>query len=176
MTKVVDLQAYRAKAIEERGFGPWLKRFEESYGLKTRLCDLSDSTLYYLAEPGEPSSFAYYELIMGILDLGAAPEFYYLNNHNQMAVVDIHLFLADQVRFEMMRRLGWIINYAGEIFSLAEMIRNVTNVMNTCKGKPPELETSHPDYSEYIQLIPGEKEVFIRRKLQEALDTFEKRL
>ena len=84
MTKVVDLQAYRAKAIEERGFGPWLKRFEESYGLKTRLCDLSDSTLYYLAEPGEPSSFAYYELIMGILDLGAAPEFYYLNNHNHV--------------------------------------------------------------------------------------------
>jgi len=176
MTKVVDLQAYRDKAIEERGFGPWLKRFGESYGLKTRLCDLPDATLYFLAVPGEPSSFAYYELIMGILDLGAAPKFHYLDNDDQMKVVDIHLFVADQVRFEMMWRLGWIVNYAGKNFSLVDMIQDFTNVMNACKGNPPELDISHPDYADYSQLTYGDKEVFIRRKLQEALDTFKKRL
>ena len=111
MTKVVDLQSYRAKAVEQRGFGRWHKRFGESFDSSTRIVDLSDSTLFFLAQPGESSSIAYYDFIMGILDLGAAPEFHYLGNSDQMLVVDIHLFLADQVRFEMMRRLEWIRNF-----------------------------------------------------------------
>ena len=94
MTKVVDLQAYRTKALEQRGFGPWQKRFGESFNSKTRIAGLSDSTLYYLAQPGESSSIAYYEFIMGILDLGPASKFHYLGNRDQMIVVDIHLFFG----------------------------------------------------------------------------------
>jgi hypothetical protein len=89
MTKVVDLKTYRLQAQEKRGFGPWQKRFSESYDSRTRLSDLSDKTLYYLSQPGENSSNAYYELIMGILDLGSAVEFHYLDNHDQMRVVVI---------------------------------------------------------------------------------------
>jgi len=94
MTKVVDLQAYRTKAVEQRGFGPWQKRFGESFDATTRIVDLSDGTLYYLAQPGEPGSIAYYEFIMGILDLGAVPKFHYLGNRDQMMVVDSHLFFG----------------------------------------------------------------------------------
>ena len=123
MTKVVDLKTYRLQAQEKRGFGPWQKRFSESYDSRTRLSDISDKTLYYLSQPGENSSNAYYELIMGILDLGAAPKFHYLGNREQMMVVDIHLFLADQVRFEMMRRLKWIKTFEGGKYSLLNMVQ-----------------------------------------------------
>jgi hypothetical protein len=176
MDKVVDLKTYRIRALEQRGFGPWQKRFAESYDSKTRLSDLSDKTLYYLSQPGENSSNAYYELIMGILDLGAAIEFHYLSNQAQMRVVDVHLFLADQLRFEMMRRLEWILNFEGGNYSLLEMVQEFDDIKDRCRQYPPTLAQSNINYPEYTQLTDGDKEVFIRRMLQEALDTFKKRI
>jgi hypothetical protein len=176
MAKVVDLKTYRIRALEQRGFGPWRKRFPGSYDSQTRLADLSDKTLYYLSQPGENSSTAYYELIMGILDLGPADGFHYLDNRDQMQVVDIHLFLADQLRFEMMRRLEWILSFEGEKYSLLEMVREFDNIKDRCSKYPPDLAPSSIHYTEYTQLTDGDKEVFIRRRLQEALDTFRKRI
>ena len=176
MTKVVDLQTYRTKSVEQRGFGPWQKRFGEAFDSATRLEDLSDSTLYYLAQPGEPSSVAYYEVIMGILDLGPAVKFYYLDNSNQMLVVDLHLFLADQVRFEMMRRLSWITNFEGIKYSVLKMVQEFRRVKKICRANPPELAVSNAQYNEYHRLTAGDKEVFIRRMLPDALAAFEKRL
>jgi hypothetical protein len=176
MPKVVDLQTYRTRALEQRGFGPWQNRFGEPFDSTTRIVDLSDSTLYYLAQPGESSSVAYYELIMGILDLGAATKFHYLGNRDQMMVVDIHLFLADQNRFEMMRRLKWIRTFEGGKYSLLNMVREFEKVKLKCREHPPVLAESNPDYATYEKLTIGDKEVFIRRMLQEALDAFKERL
>ena len=176
MTKIVDLQTYRIRALELRGFDPWQKRFGESFDSTTRIVDLSDSTLYYLAQPGESSSVAYYEFIMGILDLGAAPKFHYLGNRDQMMVVDIHLFVADQMRFEMMRRLEWIRSFEGGKYSLLNMVQEFEKVKTKCREHPPDLSESNPDYVTYTQLTIGDKDVFIRRMLQEALDAFKERL
>ena len=176
MTKVVDLKTYRLQAQEKRGFGPWQKRFSESYDSRTRLSDISDKTLYYLSQPGENSSNAYYEIIMGILDLGLAVEFHYLDNQDQMRVVDIHLFLADQLRFELMRRLEWILSFEGVNYSLLEMVQEFEKIKNKCRERPPDLARSNSNYSAYTQLTDGDKEVFIRRMLQEALDAFKKRI
>ena len=46
MTKIVDLQEYRTRVSEQRGFSRWHKRFGEAYGQATRLRDLTDKTLY----------------------------------------------------------------------------------------------------------------------------------
>ncbi len=176
MTKIINLQLYRTIALEKRIFGPWERRFGATYGLKTRLSDLSDKVLYYLAQPGEPSSVAYYELIMGILDFGTAPNFHYLNNENKMAVVDSHLFLADQVRFEMMWRLEWIKNFEGRKFGLIELVQDFENIRAKCRENPPKLAKSNPDYHAYTRLTHGDKEIFIRQMLQKALEAFKERV
>jgi hypothetical protein len=176
MTKIINLQSYRTIALEKRIFGPWKKRFGETYGLKTLLSDLSDKVLYYLAQPGEPSSLAYYELIMGVLNFGTASNFHYLNNENKMLVVDTHLFLADQVRFEMMWRLEWIKYFEGKKFALIELVQNVQNIRTKYREKPPELAASNPDYHSYTKLTRADKEVFIRRMLQKALEAFTERV
>ena len=134
MTKVVDLQTYRTKAVEQRGFGPWQKRFHETFDSTTRLENLSDTTLYFLAQPGELSSVAYYEVIMGVLHFGDASEFYSLDNSDQMLVVDLHLFLADQVRFEMMRRLKWITGFEGIKYSILQMIQEFDRIKENCRA------------------------------------------
>jgi hypothetical protein len=176
MTKIVDLQTYRVKAVEQRGFGPWKKRFGESFDAQTGLADLSDQTLLFLAQPGEPSSVAYYEVIMGVLNLGPAAKFHYLGNMEQMLVVDLHLFLADQVRFEMMRRLGWIKDFEGLKYGIIELIQKFGVLKDNFRLNPPVLSESRPDFAEYARLTSGDKEVFIRRMLNQALDTFKKRL
>lgn len=176
MTKVVDLKSYRIRAQELKSFGAWQKRFSESYNSRTCLADISDKTLYYVSQPGENSSYAFYELIMGTLDLGPPLEFHYLDNRDQMRVVDIHLFLADQFRFEMMRRLDWILGFEGSNYSLMEMIQQFDVIKNKCRDRPPELVETRPNYAEYSQLTTGDKEVFIRRMLQEALDAFKEKM
>ena len=176
MTNVVDIQAYRAKVIEQRAFGSWEKRFGESYHINTKLSDLSDAALHFLAQPGESSAVAFYELIMGILDLGPAIKFNYLPNREQIAVVDIHLFLADQVRFEIMRRLKWLINLLCEKYGLVEMVQDFDTVKSECTGTFPELAPAHPDYPAYAQLPHSERESFIRRMLRDALESFKDRL
>jgi hypothetical protein len=176
MTKVVDLQSFRDKTLEQKCFGAWQQRFGETYGTRARASDLSDKTVFFLAQPGENSSMAFYELIMGALDLGPATKFYYLSNDDQMRVVDIHLLLADQVRFEMMRRLEWIKNLPGAQLNLIEMVRQFEKLKVQTKTSPPELNESHPDYGAYRQLARGDKEVFIRRMLRDAIDAFKKQL
>ena len=168
MTKVVNIQAYRAQILQQRTFGHWEKRFEESYSLKTRLSDLSDKTLYFLAQPGENSSIAYYELIMGILDFGPATKFNYLPNREQMQVVDIHLFLADQIRFELMHRLQWIDSFPCDQYTILDIVQHFDQVNTSCKDKHPELAPSHHDFETYSKLTRGDKNIYIRRMVQEA--------
>jgi len=139
MTKIVDLHHYRTQMVEQRAFGPWRKRFGETYDANTRLSDLSDKTLFFLAQPGEESSMAYYEIIMGVLDLGPATKFNYLASEQQMRVVDIHLFLADQMRFEMMRRLKWLDALYCQNNSFVEMVQDFERIKTSCSEKPPEL-------------------------------------
>lgn len=176
MTKVVNLKTYRIRAAEQRAFGPWCKRFGETYVKETRLSDLSGATLYFLSLPGEASAMAYYEFIMGIQDKGAALKFYYLEKAEQVAIMDIHLFLADQVRFEMMRRLGWLSGFTGRQHKLLEMVLDFDRIKSECRAYPPELAQTHPEFADYAGLAPGDKEVFIRRLLPRALETFKDRM
>ena len=176
MTKVVDLHHYRTKVVEQRAFGPWRKRFGEAYDSETRLSNLSDKTLYFLAQPGEESSVAYYEMIMGVLDFGPATKFNYLASEQQMRVVDIHLFLADQMRFEMMRRLKWLEVLPCQSFTIISMVQTYEQMRDRFKDNPPGLAPSHPGYAAYQKLATRDREVFIRQMLREALEKFEERI
>ena len=174
MAKIVDFQTYKTKKAELNAFGPWQNRFGESYNRNTMFSDLSQQVIYRLALPGEDSITAFYELIMGILGLGEASHFFCLDKKNQMTVVDIHLFIADQVRFEMMFRLGWIEKLPCENYSIIEIVTDFDMVITECRGMIPGLSKSHPDYSDYAGLVSMDKEAFIRRMLPKALEIFRK--
>ncbi len=176
MAQIVDLKSFRDKTLELKCFGPWQRRFAEVYGIDTRVSDLSDKTVFSLAQPGENSSLAFYELIMGSLGLGPAAKFYYLDNDEQMQVVDIHLLLADLVRYEMMRRLGWVGEFPAGRLSLVQVVRNFETSKHLARSSPPQLSETHAEYEVYGRLTGGDKDVFIRRLLREAIDAFKKQL
>ena len=126
--------------------------------------------------PGEKHAVAYYELIMGVLGLGGGLKFYYLNKKEQVMIMDIHLFLADQIRFEMMRRLGWLNSFPCDNFTLLKMVEDFDKVKNQTKDRHPELAKSHPDYDAYNKLTRMDKNVFIRKMFREALEVFREQL
>jgi hypothetical protein len=173
MAKIVDLITYRRRIFLDRAFGPWKKRFNEAYDLTTQLADLSNKTLLYLARPGDAGTLAFYEIIMGTLDLGTAAEFYTLDKQNQLKVVDTHLFLVDQMRFELMRRLGWVTRFPCQFHPLVKLIQDAERLKAESRGRPPELSPSHAAYAMFRDLTALDKESFIRRLLSEALDSFQ---
>lgn len=176
MSQLLDLTSYRSKMVEQRAFACWRKRFGESYGAETRFSDLSDRTLYFLSKPGEETALAYYELIMGVLGMGEAPKFYFLDEKDQLKVIDVHLFLVDQARFELMRRLGWLASFPGENYTLLEMVQAFETIKAEVRQKPPVLSRSHPEHNAYCTLIDSDKQVFIRRKIVMAIKEFATRL
>lgn len=176
MAKIVDLKTYRARIFHDRVFGPWKRRFNETYDVSSQLADLSDKTLLFLARPGDAGTLAFYEIIMGTLDLGTAAEFYALDKQDQLKVVDTHLFLVDQTRFELMRRLGWIVRFACQVHPLVKLIQDADRLKTESRGVPPELAPTHPAFTTFRELMVPDKESFIRRLLSEALESFKNRV
>ena len=172
MAKIVDLKVYRTQQFVERVFGPWKKRFNEDCDEGSALPDLSDKTLLYLAQPGDASTLGYYELIMGVLDLGKATEFYILDKGDQLKVVEAHLFLADQTRFELMRRLKWITAFSAQAATLLELIRDVEKLKVKSRENPPKLSPAHAGYEAFQALTTRDQEAFVRRLLPEAIEAF----
>ncbi len=176
MGKLLNLDEYRHNAAARRGFTPWQNRFGATFNRDTTLADIDAPILYFLALPGEKCTQAYYELIMGVLDLGPSVKFYTLEKKNQMKVTELHLFLSDLIRFEMMRRLEWVVNLACEKSTLIELILHFDALTEKGYDKPPQLSVAHPGYTKFSKLIPRDQEVFIRQLLPEALEAFSDRL
>lgn len=176
MAKILNLDEYRVKTAEQRGFTPWRKRFQTVCTRRTTPADLDDQMLYALAVPGENSTAAYFELVMGVFNLGPAARFYDLEKTEQIKVTDVHLFLADQVRFELMRRLGWVAGFPCQKIPLLELVLQSGLLSRACRERPPDLSADHPAYADYRRMVVRDREVFVRRLLGDALTAFERRL
>lgn len=176
MNKVVDLKNYRTESLNRKYFSGWRKRFNYTFTVSTRLGDIPDPILYRLAHPGDDSSYAFYELIMSVLDLGPVTKFGYLDDDDKMRVVDIHLFMADHIRFELMLRLGWLTRYRNQNEILTDLVHFSCETEKYNQHQTPELSATHPQYETFTRLIPREKDALVRRLLPHALDAFKKRL
>lgn len=172
MGEVVDLQRYREKTLERRAFYTWRKRFGETFTCNTHLGDISGKTLFWLAGPGEKSAIAYYELIFGALSLGKSNDLRFIDKDQQLRVIDLHLFLADQVRFEMMRRIGWISSYPCQAYPLIDLVMKFESVKKNSRGLYPHLSETHPRYDAFQSTSDLDKETFIRTLLPLALEEF----
>jgi len=172
MAKIIPIDEYRDLQALRAGFSHWRHCFHEDFHARTGLSELSPATLDRLAEPGDDSTTALCSLIIGFLGLGQSETFESLDSQIQSYVLDIHLFMADQIRFEMMYRLGWIDQFTGNRFALFDMVKQFERVKQACQERPPQLAKDHPAYDDYRVLIDRDKQVFIRRMLSSALEAF----
>jgi hypothetical protein len=169
MPQVIDLEEGRLLMAVKRGFRNWSGRFGESFGTKTLLSHISSKTLFHLAQGKDKGTFYLYDLIMHLQGLGSGFEFNELSPGHKMAVIDRYLFLLDRIRFECMKRLGWLEDYPGEEFTLVEMVLQFESLAPRLQSRVPLLSRDHPLYEEYALLNTLDREAFVRKLIPAAL-------
>lgn len=169
VTDVVNIEKARLATAVRRGFRNWKSQFNEDFGLETHLSDISSKTLAFLAQGKGNSTFYLYDLIMNLENMGSGFQFNELDPKGKMAVVDRYLILLDRIRFEAMKRLGWLFSYPGEELTLVEMLVQFDQVAPGLQAGIPLLSADHPAYEHFSTVSAFEKEGVIRKLIPEAL-------
>jgi hypothetical protein len=165
MAEVIQLESFKRKQAATRGFKSWSKRFGDKLDEQTRLSDLADNTLLFLISPGDQ-----------VKNLGTASDFFHLNKVEKMEVIDISIYVLDQLRFECMRRLDWLESGAGQPLPIIELVEQYPLLKGLGPASIPPLNESHPKYQVYSGLPELERETFLRKQIPEAINEFGKRL
>jgi hypothetical protein len=169
MTDVIDLEESRLLLAVKRGYRNWVSRFKEEFGLDTRLPEISTQALSHLAHGKDKGTFYLYDLIMNLHGLGSGFEFNDLRPKEKMWVIDQFLFLLDRIRFECMKRLGWLKDYPGEDLSLVELITGYDQLAPNLQANIPSLSREHPDYERFRRMNRLDQEAHIRKMIPKAL-------
>jgi hypothetical protein len=174
VAQIISLAEYKAQAAQKAVARYWHSLFKEPFNAKHKLSDFRPKTLCYLAEPGDESTTALYSLIIGFSGFSETTTFECLDSRMQNHILDIHLFLSDQIRFEMMFRLGWLEKFVGNQYSLYKMVTGFEHIQQVCLDQPPSLAKDHPDYPVFAGLFERDQQVFIRRMMVSALEAFKR--
>ena len=171
MGDLISIAAGRRRLIARRIFARWSRRFGEFFDEATRPCDLSDKTLARLIGGGEPAEVAIQELIVGVRQKGnfkTSSD----NLHEKIANLDLMLFILDQLRFEAMRRLGWIDTYPTQGVPLINIVEQYQVRFACFRLSTPALSSNHPRYAEYSGILEADRASFVRRLIPEAIRLF----
>jgi len=172
---ILELKGKRRSLTAKRGFNSWLRRFSEPFDENTSPSDLSDSTLGILIQGGEEASMPLYEFAMGVLNLGAGPRFYFMDGPPKMLVMDISLFLLDQLRFEAMKRLGWVEDHPTFHIPLLDLVQDFSTRFALIRHETPGISLEHPSHEEYEKTFEGDRGSFVRKLIPEALKIFDEK-
>lgn len=169
MAGAIDLNEARKDIAVRKGFRNWKTHFGEDFGLHTMLTDISTRSLMMLAEGRDNSTFYLLDLIMSLQNLGSGFEFNELPPKEKMRVMDSYLFLLDRIRYEWMKRLGWLDEYPGEGLSLVELVLSSEELAPRLQARTPLLSRQHPQFGEYFGMNGFQKEELVRKLIPLAL-------
>lgn len=169
MSNIIVFEKAQLEMKARKGFRNWINTFDEEFNIQTTLSLISLKTLTFLAEGRERNAFYLYDLIMNLLGIGSGFEINELNTKDKMAVINRYLFLIDRIRFEYMKRLGWLESYPGENFTLVEQVIQFEQLAPGLQARTPVLSNDHPDYDRFDKMTAFEKEELVRKLLSKAL-------
>jgi hypothetical protein len=173
VTEVVEIQKARLGMAVRKGYRNWKSQFKENFGLETHLSDLSTKTLVSLAHGKEKSTFYLLDLIMNLQNLGSGFEFSELDPKEKMAVLDRYLFLLDRIRFEFMKRLGWLDTYPGEEITVVDLILRFEQLAPRLQADTPTLSRDHAAYDDFCRMNTFGREELVRKLIPKALKHIE---
>ncbi len=167
---------YVIDSKQKRFFSPWKNRFGENLNFFSRVSDLSDKVLYLLAKPDDESAEALRELVMAVMDKGPVVKFAFLDDKQQWMIHRISMVILEQIYFEIMKRLGWIQDYACRRYSLVWLVENCGKPEEMCSRVTPVLSQSDPDFPEYIKLPWDQQKKYLESRFGKAFRSFEDKL
>jgi hypothetical protein len=172
MAVIVQLAKYREQSALRNGYHLLRCRFNQAFDAGTCLSDLAPGVLYQLSLPDDTSTQMLHAMILGFRGFRATATFDTVNFGIQIEVVDMHLFICDQIRFEMMYRLGWLEHIPVRHVPIFTLIKDWAYAQRLSRQHPPQLSRDHPDFHVYGKLIERDRQVYIRRQMPAALEAY----
>lgn len=172
MTNVIEIKDFSINRAAGRIKPIWKKHFPEDITPRTKLSDLTDKTMMTLALLSQSVGDLINEIVMTAYECGPAVKFDSLPSDMKIKVIEANLFLIDQVRWEILGRLGWVEQYAAEQYSLVELIVNNSSIKAEFKPAFPGLRKSHAHYDEFQKRRDIDGESMIRAMIPAALAAF----
>ena len=173
--EIVDMNLFSLERAVDRTRKAWAERFPEELTIETRLIDLSDRTLLELSRPGMEVMSLIHGLVMAVFGLGRPAKFDYLEPAKKLEVLDAALFLGDQIRWECLRRLGWVEAFPGREYPLVELVRDFKKIKAEFEPRFPRPLPDHPKYAEYERRLPYDGEAVLRSMIPAGLAEFSRR-
>ncbi len=169
----VSLDEYRHKKRIRTALKAINRRFRIRLDHNTKVKEIPDEVLLFLIEPGPDGLHHIYNIVMALEDMDFYGGFHKLSQFAKMRVIDLAIFFLDQLRFECMRRLGWLAPNPVADEPLVDLILKREQLIPTLP--PPRWNKNHPGYEEYKSLTSLDREVYIRKKIPEAINLFKEK-
>ena len=111
-------------------------------------------------------------MVLGVRGLGPGERYPDLEARTKLEALDVFLFLADQVRFEVMARLGWLDPGPVRGTSIMEMARDYHQLKAVAGRSPLKLTQDYPSYQQVERRMNLEPEAVVRSVIPQALAAF----
>lgn len=170
--EVVSLEQVRRDKEARAAFGRWERRLGHRPAADAALPDLPDAALHQLAELGHQATLAIYDVVLGVRGLGPGERYPDLEARQKLEALDVFLFLADQIRFEVMVRLGWLDPGPVRGAGILEMAKNYRRFQAEAGRQPLRLTKAYPSYQQVERRMGLEPEAVVRSVIPQALAAF----
>jgi hypothetical protein len=174
--QVINLAQARQDKEAKAAYGRWAKRLGHTPAHGDRLADLPPAVLAELGELGHQATLALYDVVLGVRGWGAGERYPHLEPRAKLEALDAFLFLVDQVRFELMARLGWLKPTGVSHFSLIELARDYRGIAAREGQQPLRLTEAYPAYEQVRRRLEIEPEAVVRSVIPQALAAFRREL
>lgn len=175
---VISLPGYKRKKSAQRGFREWRRLFRtfHAFDENTRWSGLPDWVILFLSEDSPEGRLTVYDLLMGALDLGSGHGFETLPGHRLMPLMDAYFIIMDQIRFECMRRLGWIEEIPWADKSIIEQVLAARDISSPFMLKTPRMTCLHPGFNKMRGEGDPDYERLLRMHIPDAIRAFTRKL
>lgn len=175
--RLSSLSDYRRRKAARRAFREWNRLFEPAQRIEenTRWADLPDRAVLFLCEELPEHRFTVYDLLMGASGLGSGYEFESLPSPKLLPLLDCYFVTMDRIRFECMRRLGWVEDpLPGAQIPIIELVLRDLKASAPFTLKNPKMTPRHPGFGK----VRGENDPdygrFLRMHVPDAIKEFRK--
>lgn len=174
MGSVIDFAGKKYDMMAREAFGPLMKRFGYTITGGTHISDLDDTVVAFFL-PVSPGIFhVIMKIVSKILFFRSADSYSLLDEapEKRTEVLSVALFIVDQIRFEAMYRLGWVLDFPTRHIPLVQLIADFYDEYHSFEKFTPSLSPLHPLYPEYEQTPTPDRASIVRKLIPELIQAF----
>ncbi|MDD5205160.1 MAG: hypothetical protein PHS17_07045 [Desulfobacterales bacterium] len=135
----------------------------------TACSDLPDDLILFISEDTSESRLRVYDLIMGVLNLGSGYDFEELPSKRLMPLLDVYFMIMDLVRFECMKRIGWVDAVPYADMPIIDLIVKKAGGDGPVLLKISSVKKSHPAFAEFMESNDLDRQTVVRKHAKEAI-------